>query len=376
LQPFLRACPTPETFILRHKVAFLDEEEALEVSQEPETRGHVPRPERVRRRQQFVLRRLIAVGVGVAFLILFVLGVRGCLDARKERGIRNYSEDLRSVLSESTQTGEKFFDQLENPGDLTALQYQAEVRSLRGTAENLLNRAEKIDTPGEMSSAQQAVEFSLQLRRDALETIANEAPTALGRENRTEAIDAITQQMGSLFASDVLLRQEAVPEIIAVVDEEGVQVSDLPDGRFMPEANPEEWLDQTTITDALAGISGAEASAPGIHGLGLVQVSIGDTTLSPDTETTVGGDSPEVKIEIANQGEAEETQISVVVSIGGEEQEATLDKLGPGETGSVNVPIPTPPAAGESVTVEVEVQPVPGEQVTDNNSASYPVTFQ
>jgi hypothetical protein len=357
-------------------LAFLDEEEALEAPQEPELRERELRPDRVRRRQQYVLRRLIAVGVGIAFLILFVLGVRGCLDARKERGIRNYAEDVRSLLGESSQIGEQFFEQLDNPGDLTALQYQAQVRSLRGTSEGLLNRAQKLNTPDEMNDAQQAVELSLRLRRDSLETIANEVPTALGRENRTDAIEKITDSMGGLYASDVLMGQEAVPEITRVVDDEGVDASDLPAGNFMPESNPQDWLDQTKVTDALAGISGTEAAAPGAHGLGLVQTSIGGTPLNADGETSVSGEKPEVEVEVMNQGETDETQITVVVSIGSEEQEATIDKLGPGETSIVKVPIPTPPAAGESVTVDVDVQPVPGEQVSDNNSASYQVTFQ
>ena len=44
------------------------------------------------------------------------------------------------------------------------------------------------------------------------------------------------------------------------------------------------------------------------------------------------------------------------------------------QTETVKIPI-TPAPKGQA-TLEVEVQPVPGEQVSDNNVATYEVTFQ
>ena len=38
--------------------------------------------------------------------------------------------------------------------------------------------------------------------------------------------------------------------------------------------------------------------------------------------------------------------------------------------------IPLTPAPSGEVTLEVEVEPVPGEQVTDNNEATYTVEFE
>ena len=38
--------------------------------------------------------------------------------------------------------------------------------------------------------------------------------------------------------------------------------------------------------------------------------------------------------------------------------------------------IPLTPAPQGSVTLDVEVQPVAGEEVSDNNDASYTVTFE
>jgi hypothetical protein len=39
--------------------------------------------------RQIFVRRLIALGAGILVVILLLLAVRGCLDARKERGFEN-----------------------------------------------------------------------------------------------------------------------------------------------------------------------------------------------------------------------------------------------------------------------------------------------
>jgi hypothetical protein len=358
------------------EVAFLDEEEAVPAAQTPQRpRRREPRGQR---QQQILLRRLIAVGVGFAVLLLFVLGIRSCLDARKERGISNYVRDLDSLMAESEQVGKDFFGLLDSPGDLSDLQVQSEIRSYRGAAEALLNRSENLNTPGDMSSGQDAVEESLQLRRDALQTIADNVTGALGRENRVSAIDTIEQQMKALLASDVLYEQVAKGEINSVLEEEGIDAELASSGRFMPEPPADvEWLNEDRITEFLAQVGGGEAATQGIQGLGLVDTTLGATTLSTDSPTAVSIGETELEVQVQNQGESEATDVQVTVSVGGETAEAPpIASIPPGETASATVDLPTPPEAGAEVTIDVEVQPLPGEQVADNNSASYEVTFE
>jgi hypothetical protein len=363
-------------------LAFLDEEQ--EVAPPPD---EMERPRRrfggaERRRQQFLLRRLIAVGIGLAFLILIVIGFRGCLEARSDRGLRNYTQDVSTIMAESEQRGKDFFELLQNPG--SPIEFQNQVRSLRSASESLLDRAENLSVPGQMEEPQSAVDQSLTLRRDALETIADNitqsAPApAAGRGDaasteQSEALEAIEQEMGSLFASDVLWTQIAVPEITSTLEEEDVDAQDLPAGIFMPEANPAEYLDQARILELFAGITGAEATA-GTHGLGLTQTSMGDTALSPDSTTTVPDNAREIEVEVENQGEATEGGITVTVTFNGETVEGTIDELAAGETQAVRIPITTLPEPGAEATLEVVVSPVPGEQEAENNQASYTVVF-
>ena len=85
-------------------------------------------------------------------------------------------------------------------------------------------------------------------------------------------------------------------------------------------------------------------------------------------------------IEIANQGENAEENVEVVVEIAGEsgdpiELEETLDAINPGESKIVNVPLAETPPIGEPVDITVRIEPVPGEEKTDNNEASFTAIF-
>ena len=79
----------------RSRLAFLDEEELAP----PGGRG--PSGGRGRDHQrQIMVRRAVGVGVVVLLLILLVLGIRGCLNARKERGFENYVRDLNAIAAQ------------------------------------------------------------------------------------------------------------------------------------------------------------------------------------------------------------------------------------------------------------------------------------
>ena len=87
------------------------------VADEPDRpRRRVGGPQR--RRQQFLVRRLIGVGVGLAFLILIVIGIRGCLQARSDRALRNYDSSVATIMQQSEQSGKDFFQLLSSPEQL------------------------------------------------------------------------------------------------------------------------------------------------------------------------------------------------------------------------------------------------------------------
>jgi hypothetical protein len=357
-------------------LAFLDsEQDELVVDEEPERpRRRVGGPQR--RRQQYLVRRLIGVGVGLAFLILLVIGFRGCLEARSDRALRNYDSDVATIMQQSEQSGKDFFNLLNSTsGTSSSLDAQQEVLRQRDTSQTLLDRADDIDTPGQMDDAQTAVIQTLTLRRDALSAIAESVPQATARTQTTNAIETISNAMGSLYASDVLWTQIGRPEIENVLDDEGVDATPLPNGRFMP-ANATDYLDQTSLVTKLNALTGQTASTTGgVHGLQLDSTTVGGQTLSPDSTNTVPADAQEIDILVTNSGDSDETGISVTATLGGTELTGQLQALAAGEQGTVKIPITTTPTPGTDTELQVVVTPVAGEQLADNNQSTYTVVF-
>jgi hypothetical protein len=362
-------------------LAFLDEEQDdLVVADEPDRpRRRVGGPQR--RRQQFLVRRLIGVGIGLAFLILIVIGFRGCLEARSDRALRNYDSDVATIMQQSEQSGTDFFNLLNSTGGTSSsLDAQQEVLRQRDTSQTLLDRAEGIDTPGQMDNAQNAVVQTLTLRRDALSSIAQSVPqatarTQTGNTQTGNAIQTISNAMGSLYASDVLWTQIGKPDIENILEDEGVDATPLPNGKFMP-ANATDFLDQTTLVTKLNALTGQTTTTGGVRGLQLDSTTIGGQTLSPDSTNTVPADAQEIDITLTNSGESDETDISVTVTLGGQELNGQLQALSAGEQGTVKIPLTSKPTPGTDTTLQVVVNPVVGEQITTNNQSQYTVIFQ
>jgi hypothetical protein len=356
-------------------LAFLDEEDDFAPDEPGPTR-----PSGGGRQRQFVVRRLIALAAGVLILILLLLAFRACQNARKERGFENYVSDLTTIASTSNQLSEEFFGRLEDPGKLTELTFRAEVSADRGTAADLLNRVESLDTPDELAAAQEELVFAFKLRSDGISGIADQIGTALGDQGRDEATDKIAAFMRYFLASDVLY-QRARQAIEAEIEEEEITTEKIPESVFLPEP-PEPWLDETELRTTLAGAAGGAKIAPGVHGLGLLQtvVTPGDVALTDGGTFTVSGDGPfELVAQVQNQGESQESDVTVHFELtGGAEDiegEATIRRIAAGETADATMSIEPDPETETALTLEVTADPVPGEEVADNNTQTYTVTF-
>jgi hypothetical protein len=226
-----------------------------------------------------------------------------------------------------------------------------------------------------MSHAQSTLELVYELRSSAMDEIADKMSTALGDVGSEQATAAIAAQMQKLLASDVLYAAVVRPEIDGVLANNGITGNDVPKSVFLPDGT--KWLDESEVSAALGSVSGSTSSStPGVHGLGLISTSVNGTELAAESTTSVSSEgTPEVEVEVQNQGESTENGVSVSVTVSGAGTlQGTIDSIGAGENSSVSIPL-TPAPSGE-VTLEVEVETVPGERVSDNNEASYTVAFE
>jgi hypothetical protein len=329
-----------------------------------------------------MVRRTIALVGGVILLILFVLLVRGCLNARKENSIKNYATDSAELLRESKEDGNQLFNLLEGKGGTN--QATAIINQLNGyrtSSSNRVDRADALDVPGDLKGAQSELLEVLELRRDGMAKVTDALQVALGDQNRRQGSDEVAKQMQVFLASDIVDTQRFRAQLFDVLRDQGLSAPDLPKTGFVPDI---QWLQPDFVADQVnalrTGTSGGGAAAPGLHGNGVAGVSLGASALAPGGSASVQltGDLA-FQIQVQNQGENTETDVVVSVTVGdggdADTQEKTIPTIAPGELKTVTIPLTKQPPTGQNVPIKVTVKPVPGEQKTDNNTWQSSVIF-
>jgi hypothetical protein len=187
--------------------------------------------------------------------------------------------------------------------------------------------------------------------------------------------------MHVLLASDVIYAGRFTPSLAEALRKEDISGVSVPASAFVPDI---EWLQPTKVADAITrlrtGSSGDDQASGGLHGNGLVSAALGGVALVPGDSVTVplSGDL-NFEVQVANQGDSTETDVTVTVKVGqgddATDLEGTIDTIAAGETKSVSIALEERPPTGQSVPIQVDVEPVPGEQKTDNNSQTYSVIF-
>jgi hypothetical protein len=328
-----------------------------------------------------MVRRTIAIAGGVIVLLLLVFAFRGCLDARQERAMEDYVRTADELVNLSRAEGQTLFDVLSAPSDPDqAINRQNQANQLRVESATLVDRANDLDVPDDLSDAHDYFVEALELRRDGLAVVANELPGALAQEERRSSTARIAQMMPVFSASDVLLRTRFSPILRDALEAEDISEEPPP-----PEAlifvEDTDWLNPDFVADEIAGIRGTGGEAtPGLHGNGLGTVSLAGVALTAGGGATVPltGDAA-FDIQVVNQGDSTETDVRVTVAVGqgGDalELEETIEEIAPGEAQNVTIPLSEQPPTGQNVPITVRVEPVAGEEVTDNNEAEFTVIF-
>jgi hypothetical protein len=339
-----------------------------------------------------LVRRAIAIGGGLLVLLLLFFGIRGCQASQKEQGFKDYVSDAEELVAESQQQSIALFELLADPGN-SEVDFTSNVNGSKVQAEQLVDRANDIDVPDELKGAHESLVDTLEFRRDGLDGIAR-AAAGTDAEDTDEDTDPnadIAAQMQSFLTSDVIYSQRFLPRLLGQIEEEDLDedvavpaaLSDLKTIRFLPHI---EWLSSSTIADRLGGIGaaggGGGPAEPGLHGNGLGSVTVkpaGTSLVEGGAHQLPAAEDVSFDIEIANQGEHPEENVAVVVEIAGTgdpvELEETLDAINPGESKIVNVPLAETPPIGEPVEITVRIEPVPGEEKTDNNEATFTAIF-
>jgi hypothetical protein len=338
--------------------------------------------------QTLRVRQGVAAGVILLVVILLVVGIRGCINSQKQRSLRDYNRNVADLIRESdSQVGAPFFQTLGGAtggttpsGTNNTNELQSQINQLRIAADALVTRARRLDAPGDVGKAQTFLVTVFELRRDAIAKIAAKLPTARAQSGADTAVNQIAGQMEVFVASDVLYSQRVIPYIKRALDNNGIHGQTIATSRFLPDLG---WLDPTTVASRIGATlkkANQGPAAPGSHGHALTSVSVNGTELQQNAGNKLpGGSNVVFSVKFANQGENDETNVVVKVTIEGANPPITVTKTVPktaaGTDSSVDVPLGQTPPSGKPVTIKVDVEPVPGEGDTSNNSASYPALF-
>jgi hypothetical protein len=330
-----------------------------------------------------MMRRIIGIGGVVLLLILLVFLVKSCRSAQKEQAFKDYVRDVGAFVQVSDDQSKNLFKLLQDGGQ-TPVELQNTVNGYASEAAQLVDRAKGASHPGELDNAHRYLVETLEFRRDGLKGIAAALPRALG-DRAQQATQNIAAQMQNFLASDVIYSQRFRPRAEQAIKTEGLAATEtVPRSSFLVDV---DWLIPATVADRIGRIGSGSGStggpvAPGLHGTGLGTVTVqpGGQPLTKGAATQIkAAPNPSLAVQVINQGENDEKNVKVRVSIRGAGKpivlEATLASIARGQTKTVNVPLSSTPPTGQPVTIAIEILPVPGEKKTDNNKATFQAVF-
>jgi hypothetical protein len=330
-----------------------------------------------------MIRRAIAAAVILILLILIVVLVHSCQQSAKISGLKDYANNVASLQQQSVNTGKQFFAQLGKGGGSGGAQALTQsVEDSRVVAANQLKKSQGWSVPGEMKATQQDFLQALQMRADGIGNIATQIEPALGTTASKDALNRIAAEMARFYASDVLYKDYAVPQMIGALKNNGIAVGGvngvpIESGQFLTDLG---WLTPATVASKL----GAQATtpsgppAPGTHGHSLDSVSVGGTTLQTGASNSIPASPPPTfTFHFTNSGQNTEHNVVLKIAIGGTNLSAqtTVPQTAAGQATTGNVALTSSPPAG-TYTVTATVGKVPGEKNITNNTQTYQVTFQ
>lgn len=332
-------------------------------------------------------RRAVVIVITIIVFAILALSISSCVSSSRKNALEDYGRAVTELGTESTSNVAQGLALLARPNDRDALAQRNALDKLASDSRTLADRARDISTPGGLEGATQNLVTALSLRADALARIADRVATARGT-SRGQAEDATKQiagQMQALLASDVLWQLRVTPYISDRAKELDTRDDGVESSVVMTDLG---WLNEGTVADRIDGQSQepdqtqtAQCTDGSPHGHGIQSVSANGKALTAGQVTTVGnGTGLSFVVTIANQGDNDESNVSVTVTgtaqstgkqVFSETKKVTLSRKA--TTSQVTVPITS--SVPSAVSVTAEVKPVPCEVNKTNNKQQFKVIF-
>jgi hypothetical protein len=327
-----------------------------------------------------LLRLVGLIAFAIVIVLVLVLAIHGCQSSSKHARYAHYMSKVRSIANRSAGIGQRLNVVLTTPG-LRPATLQQQLAGLARQEEQDIEDARNIDPPGRLRTQHEAIIEALQFRYSGLTGLAAAFQQALKAKTATGAGSLLAVPAERLLTSDVIWDDRVQGSMKNVLHEQGVGDIRVPDSNFLRDP---EFASSSSLAAILQRMRGAPTSVRtgGVHGTNLVSVKAlpQGQQLTTGAQTTITATTAlAFQVTVADSGGSAEVNIPVTLTISatpkpivkrqviqfinkGEERTITFANLG-------GIPIATP------TQLRVAVQPVPGEHITTNNSATYSVIF-
>jgi hypothetical protein len=362
---------------------FFDEPETEEASSRPrEPRRGGPRGP-VRPPAGFVpLLRLVGlVAFAIALVVVLAIVLDECTGESEAAPYQDYMTPIRQLARDSAQVGRELNVALTTPG-IERAELQQTLRGLGQQQLQGVTQARELDPPALLTDEHEQAVEALELRVSGLRRLEDAFRQSANATNATEVGGDLAAQVQRLLASDVIWEDLFYAPTVAELQAEDVKGVDVPHSRFLENTDLATQRGMTPIWQRIQGAAtGGEPS--GLHGNGIVSVTSrpSGTALRTDGDNTVTATADlAFDVVIENSGDSQEVQVVVRLTIQQSPspitKTQTIRLIDAKERATVKFEdLGQIVQFAQKTTLKVEVEPVPGEENTRNNSASYSVIF-
>ena len=337
--------------------------------------------------------RLIALIVfAVILIVVIALVVKDCQRSQLEDKYTTYVNGVAQIQTASAEQGAQLRQVVANPRGQRPPQLRAAILAISKDAQGLVDQAEDLDPPGALNAPQRSLITALEYRVAGLNSLAENLPALLQRDDPQTKAAGIAKPMQRFLASDVIYEDSFKgPAIQALEDDDisGIEVPPLqpflPNASYASPDGAKALLPDLQRRTAATGSGGDGASTGNLRGTSLESTVAlpSETRLVPGQVATV--QSTELlkwSVTVKNGGDFDEQNVVVRASFSYsatpndvDTREVSIPTIASGETTSVEIPGPSSDKVvfGEQGLLVIEVAPVSGETRIDNNKAEYPV---
>jgi hypothetical protein len=316
---------------------------------------------------------IAAVIVLLIFCWIFGRGCGGNQEAKENELLRSYSVTANKLIGKSAAVGAQFTALRNGIKDLARNDVNTKLQQMVDSCKAIAKESSMAKVPTKAQTLQPLLQLSLDLRAGGVDQYKTAILDVLDKKNTDTATQTMSGGLLDLVVSDRSLERfrGGLQDKLKAAK---FGFDNVTDSVYL--ANVDQAL-TAGVREYIDGISGTD-SGNALHGVAVV----GLTTAPARVDTTSSGTSIlpysktfTVKIAVQNQGNQEEDNVPVVVTLDQDpattQQKKTqkITRLKPGETATLVFEDITPgTGAAVTNTLKVMAGPVPNEKKVDNNS--------